>query len=147
MSKPNSSDKFLIYAGNELSIIAFEKNNKSDCIIDFGEDYINFTLFNLSNETEELYYNNKTTKVHYLSNKRRLTFLTKDKIDVFEFQGEYTIIKTSNKIFNISGINFNVFSAKGEYCLIDDYLLSYIMLFFGCFISLYGSYHYIFGLS
>ena len=61
--------------------------------------------------------------------------MTKDYIDVFEFQGEYAIIKTSNKIYNISGINFNVFSAKGEYCLIDDYLLSYIMLFFGCFIS------------
>ena len=147
MSKPNSSDKFLIYAGNELSIIAFEKNDGGDCIIDFGEDYINFTLFNLSNETEELYYNNKTTKVHYLSNKRRLTFMTKDKRDVFEFQGEYAIIKTSNKIYNISGINFNIFSAKGEYCLIKYYLLSYIMLFFGCFISLYGSYHYIFGLS
>ena len=63
--------------------------------------------------------------------------MTKDKIDVFEFQGEYTIIKTSNKIYNISGINFKVFSAKGEYCLIEIYLLSYIMLFFGCFISLY----------
>jgi hypothetical protein len=66
--------------------------------------------------------------------------VTKDNIDVFEFQGEYAIIKTPNKIYNISGINFNVFSAKGEYCLIDNYLLSYIIVYMDLII-IYLVYH------
>ena len=149
MRRPEYNDKkdtFGIYLGNELYYILF---NKTDNFI-FNEDSIEIKYYDKDNNCNYSFiYKNNDSKVYHCRDDDFL-FINEENQTYFSIKNDEDLkfkIKDKNETITIKGSSktVKVLSADNEYNLINNYSFSFLLLFFGCLIILYGSYHYRFG--
>lgn len=133
---------FNIYLGNELIFINFEQSNK----IKFNNESISFYDFDQNNNTNlSITFAINNTRIFFI-NDSDFIFLNENNYTKFYLKNGENIKINSN---NISGTanKFYLLSADNEYFFVDIFYFSFILVFLGCFIILYGSYHFMFGLG
>lgn len=142
----DKKDTFGIYLGNELYYINF---NKTDNFI-INEDSIEIKYYDKDNNCNYSFiYKNNDSKVYHCHDDDFL-FINEENQTYFTIKNDEDLkfkIKDKNETITIKGSSktVKVLSADNEYNLINNYSFSFLLLFFGCLIILYGSYHYRFG--
>ena len=147
MRRPEYNDKndtFGIYLGNELYYIIF---NKAENFI-FNEDSIEIKYYDKDNNCNYSFiYRNNDSKVYHCHDEVFL-FINEVNHTYFHIKNDEDLqfkIKDKNVTIKGSSKTVKVLSADNEYNLIKNYTFSFLLLFFGSLIILYGSYHYRFG--
>ena len=143
MQCSEDNQTFNIYLGNELIYINFQKSeniifNKEKLSFSFiieGKNRsliipINDTRINYNSDGQFIFVNNNSTTIIILKNGE----------DIEIFSNEYNI-----SIKETSGY-FSLLSADNEYIFVQYFTLSNILALSGCFISLYGGYHFLLSL-
>ena len=130
---------FDIYLGNELMYINFQKSEN----IKFNDEYISFS-FLYEGKNMNLTYPIKNTIIYYNVN-GKFTFINDNNAINFTIKNNEDIevnLEENNIIIKETSKYFYLLSADVEFIFIDYFALSNILILFGCFISLYGGYHY-----
>ena len=130
-----NSSLFYIYLGSEIAYIIMDSNNYIDENVEIINDFNNSKniIFNFTNENK-IYQINETIKISYLEN-RTILFYFNEK-DYFTLHFEKNEENQTNIRFYLSNID-NFF--------INYYFFSFVLIICGCFITLYGGYHFMFG--
>ena len=138
--KCSEDNKILsIYLGNELIYINFDKSN----IVQFNNQNISFYYKNNTDYINITYEINNT--IIYYNNDTEFIFMNDiNKTKVYLKNGENIIIN-SIELYGTSN-SFYILSADNEYFFIKYYIFSHALFAFGCFIILYGAFHFRLGL-
>jgi len=131
--------KLSIYLGNELIYINFDKSK----IIQFNNQNISFYYKNNTDYINVTYEINNT--IIYYTNDTEFIFMNDiNKTKIYLKNGENIIINTI-ELYGTSN-SFYILSANNEYFFIKYYIFSHALFAFGCFIILYGAFHFRLGL-
>ena len=139
MQYDKDKNTFDIYLGNELMYINFQNSEN----IKFNDEYISFFFIFEGNNMNltfpiknTLIYYNENGKFTFVNDNSVINFTIKNSEDIEVISGEKNIIIEGTSKY------FYLLSADDEYIFVNYFLLSNILILFGCFISLYGGYHY-----
>ena len=139
MQYDKDKNTFDIYLGNELMYINFQNSEN----IKFNDEYISF-FFIFEGNNMNLTFPIKNTLIYYHENGKftfvndnsAINFTIKNSEDIEVISGEKNIIIEGTSKY------FYLLSADDEYIFVNYFVLSNILILFGCFINLYGGYHY-----
>ena len=143
MQCSDDNNTFLIYLGNELIYINFEKSEN----IKFNNEYISFSFINKGkniiltypiNDTRIFY--NINDEFTFINENNTANFYIKNNEDIRVELQEYNItIKDTSKYFHL-------LSADNEFIFVNYIEFSHVLVFLGCLTILYGGHHYLLGL-
>ena len=139
MQYDKDKNTFDIYLGNGLMYINFQNSEN----IKFNDEYISF-FFIFEGNNMNLTFPIKNTLIYYNEN-GKFTFVNDNSVINFTIKNSEdieVILEENNIIIDGTSKYFYLLSADDEYIFVNYFLLSNILILFGCFISLYGGYHY-----
>ena len=139
MQYNEDKNTFDIYLGNGLMYINFQNSEN----IKFNDEYISF-FFIFEGNNMNLTFPIKNTLIYYNEN-GKFTFVNDNSAINFTIKNSEdieVILEENNIIIEGTSKYFYLLSADDEYIFVNYFLLSNILILFGCFISLYGGYHY-----